>query len=60
MMKTYEKPASQMFEMHTSGALLALSVVSGGSASDEYDVLSNRKGWNAGNWSDTAAGDLDE
>ena len=32
MMKTYEKPASQMFEMHTSGALLALSVVSGGSA----------------------------
>ena len=49
-----------MFEMHTSGALLALSVVSGGSASDDYDVLSNRKGWNAEDWSGTTAGDLDE
>ncbi|MCH5181266.1 MAG: hypothetical protein J1F06_01415 [Prevotellaceae bacterium] len=52
MMKTYEKPISQALEMHTDGAFLALSIVGGGAvANPDEEVLSNRKGWNADDWS---------
>ena len=60
-MKKYEKPASQTFEMRTAGAPLALSVIGNGSvASPDTDVLSNRKGWSAEDWSGAAAEALDD
>ena len=50
-MKKYNCPSARAIEVN-GREMLALSIVAGGSADPDSEVLSNQKGWDAEGWSD--------